>query len=100
RQQQDRDTYRERHWTGSFEDYLKLVLADPRVARNSWQRLYDMVLSHGVTEYTRHHERYVHYRLFDDPVDAGRDAVFGLDAPLMRLVHNVKSAAFGYGTEK
>ena len=79
---------------------MGLVMANPKVARNAYQRLYDMILSHGVTEYTRHHERYTHYRLFDDPLDAGRDAVFGLDAPLMRLVNNIKSAAFGYGTEK
>jgi serine protein kinase len=97
---QDVQGYRERHWTGTLADYMDLVMANPKVARNAYQRLYDMILSHGVTEYTRQHERYSHYRIFDDPVDAGRDAVFGLDAPLMRLVHNVKSAAFGYGTEK
>jgi len=100
KQKQDLQSYRERHWTGTLEDYLAIVMQNPRVARNSYQRLYDMVHAHGFTEYTRHHERYVHYRLFDDPIDEGRDAVFGLDAPLMRLVHNVKSAAFGYGTEK
>src|SRR4029079_14910868 len=75
-------------------------MANPKLARNAYQRLYDMILSHGFSEYTRHHERHVHYRLFDDPVDEGRDAVFGLDAPLTRLVHNLKSAAYGYGTEK
>ena len=100
RQKQDLDGYRERHWTGALSDYMEIVLANPRVARNAYQRLYDMILSHGVTEYTKHHEKCVHYRLFDDPIDDGRDAVFGLDAPLMRLVNNVKSAAYGYGTEK
>jgi serine protein kinase len=100
RQKQDLQSYRERHWTGTLEDYLEIAMASPRVARNSYQRLYDMILSHGAVPYARHHERYVHYRLFDDPIDGGRDAVFGLDVPLMRLVHNVKSAAFGYGTEK
>jgi serine protein kinase len=100
KQKQDLQSYRERHWAGTLEDYLEIVMQNPRVARNSYQRLYDMVLSHGFSEYTHHHERHVHYRLFDDPIDEGRDAVFGLDAPLMRLVHNVKSAAFGYGTEK
>jgi serine protein kinase len=100
KQKQDLQGYRERHWTGALEDYMEIVMANPKVARNAYQRLYDMILSHGVTEYTRQHERHTHYRLFDDPIDAGRDAVFGLDAPLMRLVHNIKSAAFGYGTEK
>lgn len=100
KQKQDLQGYRERHWTGSLEDYMEVVLSSPRVARNSYQRLYDMILSAGTSEYTRHHEKYIHYNLFDDPIDAGRDAVFGLDGPLMRLVHNVKSAAYGYGTEK
>ena len=100
RRKQDLPGYRERHWTGAISDYVELVLQNPRVARNSYQRLYDMILSHGLTEYTRHHEKYAHFHLFDDPIDGGRDAVFGLDHPLMRLVNNVKSAAFGYGTEK
>jgi serine protein kinase len=100
RQKQDLQGYRERHWVGGLSDYMEIVLSTPRVARNAYQRLYDMILSHGVTEYTRHHEKYLHYHLFDDPIDSGRDAVFGLDAPLMRLVNNIKSAAFGYGTEK
>jgi serine protein kinase len=100
KQKQDLQGYRERHWTGTLQDYMEIVMSNPKVARNAYQRLYDMVLSHGFTDYTRHHDRHVHYRLFDDPIDAGRDAVFGLDAPLTRLVHNVKSAAFGYGTEK
>jgi serine protein kinase len=100
RQKQDLQGYRERHWIGGLPDYMEIVLSNPRVARNAYQRLHDMILSHGVTEYTRHHEKYLHYHLFDDPIDSGRDAVFGLDAPLMRLVNNIKSAAYGYGTEK
>jgi serine protein kinase len=100
KQKQDLQSYRERHWTGTLQDYMEIVIANPKAARNSYQRLYDMILAQGSQEYTSHHERYVHYRLFDDPIDGGRDAVYGLDAPLMRLVNNVKSAAFGYGTEK
>ena len=71
RQKQDLQSYRERHWTGQLEDYLEIAMAGPRVARNSYQRLYDMILSHGAVPYARHHERYVHYRLFDDPIDGG-----------------------------
>jgi serine protein kinase len=100
KQKQDLQGYRERHWTGTLADYMEIVMASPRVARNAYQRLHDMILSHGATDYTRQHERHTHYRLFDDPIDNGRDAVFGLDGPLMRLVHNLKSAAYGYGTEK
>src|SRR3954453_15762656 len=100
KQKQDLQGYRERHWTGTLADYMEVVMANPRVAGNPYQRLFDIILSHGVTDSPRQHERYAHYKLFDDPVDGGRDAVFGLDAPIMPLAPNIKSAAFGYGTEK
>ncbi len=57
RQKQDLQGYRERHWIGGLSDYMEMVLANPKVARNAFQRLYDMILSHGVDEYTRHHEK-------------------------------------------
>ena len=49
KQKQDLQGYRERHWTGTLADYMEIVMANPRVARNAYQRLYDMILSHGVT---------------------------------------------------
>ena len=42
----------------------------------------------------------IHYRFFDDPDNNGRDAVYGLDIPLMKLVNVFKSAAMRYGTER
>ncbi len=44
-------SYKELAWEGSFEEYLELVRKSPGVTRNAYQRLYDMVLSHGVEEY-------------------------------------------------
>jgi len=92
--------YEKLHWEGSFDDYLKIVKEDPRVTRTSFQRLYDMILSFGRTEYIDSKKKLAHYHFFDDPIENGRDAVFGLDVPLMRLVNVIKSAALGYGTEK
>ena len=40
------------------------------------------------------------YRFFDDPIDDGRDAVFGLDRAVMRLVGHLKSAAGAAGMLK
>ena len=40
------------------------------------------------------------FNFFDDPIENGRDAVFGLDVQLMKLVHFFKSAALGYGTAR
>ncbi len=92
--------YRELNWTGTFDEYLNMVIENPRIARNAYQRLYDMIMSHGTVDYKLMKERMVHYNFFDDPLRDGKDAVFGLDKALMRLVGHIKSAAFGYGTER
>src|SRR5439155_2021658 len=93
-------TYKELSWEGSFEDYLALVRRTPQVTRNAYQRLYDMVLSHGVEEYIDNKKKLVRYKFFRDESHGGRDAVFGLDVPLMRLMNVLKSAAQGYGTDR
>jgi serine protein kinase len=93
-------TYKELAWEGSFEDYLELVRKNPHITRNAYQRLYDMVLSHGVEEYIDNKKKLVRYKFFRDETHGGRDAVFGLDVPLMRLMNVLKSAAQGYGTER
>jgi serine protein kinase len=100
RDAQDSKQYHSFHWSSSFEDYLELFLKNPRVARNAFQRVYDMVLADGVEEYKENKQKILRYRFFQDPHCDGRDAVFGLDAPLMRLVEVFKSAAYGYGTER
>ncbi|HHM23902.1 MAG TPA: serine protein kinase [Bacteroidetes bacterium] len=91
--------YRDLNWRGTFNDYLEIVVRNPKVLRNAFQRLYDMILSHGYTEYEEHKEKVIHYHFFDDPLHGGQDAVFGLDHHLMKLVHLFKSAAKGYGTQ-
>ncbi|MBT9557065.1 MAG: serine protein kinase, partial [Myxococcales bacterium] len=42
----------------------------------------------------------IHYNFFDDVPEKGRDAIFGLDLPLMKLVQVFKAAAYRYGPEK
>ena len=97
---QDRDSFKEMHWTGTFQEYMDIVSEDPRVARSAFQRVYDMILTHGVEEYIDSKKRMLHYRFFDDPDNAGEDAIYGMDIPLMRLVNIFKSAAHRYGTER
>jgi len=97
---QNYEEYKELHWEGSFEDYLALVRRNPRVTRNAFQRIYDMVLSHGVEEYLDNKKKLVRYNFFQDKANGGKDAVFGLDVSLMRLMSVLKSAAQGYGTER
>jgi serine protein kinase len=96
----DLDTYRELNWTGSFPEYLELVARLPRVTRSAFERIYDMILATGTREYIDNKKKLIHYNFFDDTVNDGRDAIYGLDIPLMRLVNIFKSAAHRYGTER
>jgi serine protein kinase len=97
---QDYATYRDLNWEGSFEEYLRIVRERPQVTRNAFQRLYDMIVSYGEEEYIDNKKRLVRYPFFSDPIDNGKDAIFGLDIPLMRLVNVLHAAALGYGPEK
>jgi len=97
---QDTKTFKELHWVGTFEEYLSLVRQNPAVARTAFQRVYDMIISYGTEEITVHKEKLIHYKFFDDPIGAGKDAVYGLEKPIMKLMNLFKSAAKRYGTEK
>ena len=97
---QDLDQFRRKNWIGTFEQYLDIIRSDPKVTRTAYKRLYDMILSYGVDIYEDTREKRTRYRFFDDPDDNGKDAVFGLDIPLQRLVNAFKSAAQGYGIER
>ena len=97
---QDRGTYVSLNWEGGFEDYLNIVKKNPRVLRTAYQRIHDMVLSHGTEEYVDSKKRIISYNFFKDEANNGKDAVYGLDIPLMRLVNVFKSAAHFYGTER
>ncbi|MFN3369471.1 MAG: serine/threonine protein kinase, partial [Thermus sp.] len=100
RRRQDLEAYRALSWEGSFAEYLGLLKRDPRPLRTSFQRVHDMILAHGVEEYTLFKEKLLHYRFFDDPFEGGKDAIFGLDKPLMRLVATLKAAAHRLGPER
>ena len=100
KEHQDRQQFHDLHWEGSFAEYLDMVRERPQIARNAFQRLYDMIVSHGTEEYTEYKKKIIHYKFFDDPIDNGKDAVYGLDLPLMKFVQILKAAAMGYGPER
>ena len=99
-QLQDLKAFRDQNWEGTFEEYLDIVRQNPEVTRTAFQRLYDMILSKGWYEYYDNKKRITHYNFFDDVDGDGRDAIYGLDIPLMKLVNAFKSAARRYGNEK
>src|SRR5216684_3382034 len=97
---QDSKSYAELNWEGSFEDYLQIVRQNPKITRSAFQRIYEMILSYGKTEYIDNKKRLIRYHFFSDERFGGRDAIFGLDVPLMKLVNVFKAAAQNYGTER
>ncbi|MCA9261251.1 MAG: serine protein kinase, partial [Planctomycetales bacterium] len=99
-ERQDREQFRRKNWVGTFAEYLDVVRERPEATRTAFQRVYDMILSYGVDTVERGREKEFRYRFFDDPLNDGRDAVFGLRDSLHQLVNALKSAAHEYGIEK
>lgn len=96
----DINTFQDLNWEGTFEEYLKIVQKNPKVARNAFQRAYDMIIAQGTEEYTEYKKKIIHYNFFEDPFENGKDAIYGLDLHIMKFVHLLKAAAKGYGAEK
>lgn len=92
--------FEELHWTGTFEDYIQMIRENPRITRNAFQRMYDMIIGYGAEKYMDAKKEVTRYKFFDNESSGGKDAVFGLDVPLMKFVNAIRSAALGYGTEK
>jgi serine protein kinase len=72
-------------WTGTFRDYLPLVLVQPKLAQLAHARIYDMVRAAGVDVDDQGQE---HYHFF------ARE-LFGIDEALARVVEYLKAAALG-----
>src|SRR4051812_44376011 len=100
RDQLNLSEYHKIHWEGTFEEYLDIVHKHPQVTRSAYQRLYDMILSHGTEEVYEFKEKLTRFKFFTEYAKRHGDPVFGLDRPLMQLVNTFKSAARCYGTER
>jgi len=99
-QGQNSEYFRELNWEGSFEEYLEIVQQNPRVTRTAFQRVYDMILACGKEEYSEYKRKIIRYNFFKDLPNHGRDAVYGLDIHLSKMVDIFKAAAHRYGTER
>jgi serine protein kinase len=97
---QNKQSFQELHWEGSFEDYLDIVKKNPGVARSAFQRIYDMIMSYGTEVYTENKEQIIRYHFFADPISDGQDAVYGLEKPIMKMVNFFKAASQRYGAER
>ncbi|MEZ6004579.1 MAG: serine protein kinase [Planctomycetota bacterium] len=84
-------------WQGTMAEYLQRVEANPALARNAWQRLLDMIESHGSRVEPGGRRT---WKLFEDPLGDGQDGVFGLDEALSDLVDIVRAGAQHLGPER
>src|SRR3984893_991224 len=100
RQQLNLSDYRKKHWEGTFDEYLDIVRDHPETTRSAYQRIYEMILSHGTEDVYENKEKITRYKFFTEFAARHGDAIYGLDRPLMHLVNSFMSAAKGYGTER
>ena len=77
-------------WEGSFEEYLNMVIANPKLARHSHARIHEMVQWAGVMPGL---DGVPQYKLF-----AGQ--IFGMDRALDRLVQFFNAASNGLEVRK
>jgi len=97
---QDLDRYKKIKWEGTFQQYIEMVKERPEITRNAFQRLYDCINHFGSEEYVEFKKKITSYNFFKDPIDNGKDAVFGIDVHLQKLVSVLKAASQSYGPEK
>jgi len=100
RSQLDLTDFQRLNWDGSFQEYLDMVLKQPAVTRTAYQRLYDMIISHGTEDIYENKDKLTRFKFFTDFASRHGDGIYGLDRSLMQLVNTFKSAALGYGTER
>jgi serine protein kinase len=92
----DRDEFLSLNEEMSFAEYLEKVQAQPALARNSFQYIYDMVTSKGTSTFERYRRTYTRYHFFND----SEIPIFGLEETLQALVDFIHGAAGSYGTER
>lgn len=92
----NRDKFRILNEEMSFSEYVELCKKNPKLVRNSWQMIYDMIIEKGSYEVVEYRNNYQHYNFFDDI----EIPIVGLTSTKDALVKFIKGAAGGYGTEK
>jgi serine protein kinase len=92
----DRNKFRSLNSEMSMAEYIDLCLKQPKLGRNSWQMIYDMIMEKGYSTFEEYRKTYTHYNFFDDE----EIPIVGLSEMKDSLVKFIKGAAGHYGTEK
>lgn len=92
----DREQFNVLNEEMSYGEYLERVQECPKLARNAFQYMYDMIISEGTEEFERYRKTYTRYNFFTKDPEI---KIFGLEETLDEFVSFIHGAAGGYGTE-
>ena len=94
----DKENFNKLNEEMSYGDYLALVQEKPELCRNSFQYIYDMIMSAGTSTFERYRKTYTRYHFFDQSHEDIK--IFGIEKSLQEIVDFIRGAAGHFGTEK
>lgn len=99
--ERNREQFKEVSWEGGYLEYLDMVCADPyRHTRTTYQLAFDMIQHFGSETFEDSGETVRRYKLFDDPFNEGKNAIYGLERTISRLVKYIRAGAREEGKER
>ncbi|MEZ5993645.1 MAG: hypothetical protein R3E76_15025 [Planctomycetota bacterium] len=99
--ERNRHHFEQISWEGSYMDYLNKVCTDPyRHTRTTYQLTFDMIQHFGSEVFEDSGEEVRRYKLFDDPFNNGKNAIYGLERTISRLVKYIRAGAREEGKER
>ncbi|MCA8916519.1 MAG: hypothetical protein KDB90_14025 [Planctomycetes bacterium] len=99
--ERNRSQFEQVSWEGSYLEYLNQVCADPyKHTRTTYQLTFDMIQHFGSDTFEDSGEQVRRYKLFDDPFSGGKNAIYGLERTINRLVKYIRAGAREEGKER
>lgn len=99
--ERNRERFERISWEGSYLDYLNMVCAEPYShTRTTYQLTFDMIQYFGFESFEDSGEPVRRYKLFDDPFNDGKNAIYGLERTISKLVKYIRAGAREEGKER
>lgn len=99
--ERNRSQFEQMSWEGGYLDYLNRVCEDPyKHCRTTYQLTFDMIQHFGSDAFEDSGEQVRRYRLFDDPFNNGKNAIYGLERTISKLVKYIRAGAREEGKER
>lgn len=92
----DKERYAALHEEMNFAEYLDRCMETPKLLRNAFQYIYDMIMSEGTSQFKRYRKTYTKYAFFTK----SRTKIYGLEETIDAIVNYLEGAAGSYGTQK